>query len=302
MWTALLLPVLVLAVADSQVLQVAPHCQKSCGSLENIPFPFGIGDGCFMPGFKIDCNGGTPTLADSANSDKLEVLTLTVMPRPEARLMMPIAYKCYDTTTGDTKDSSSASVYITPPYRISNNRSELVVLGCNTFVYTNSGPWNRNLYSFYSGCMSYCDDGGSAKDGACAGIGCCRVDLPPGLTDNKMTFFHETSDWSHAGMDFSPCDYAFIVEKNSYNFTVSDLQMNGGATSKPLVLDWALRGSDPTSKIDNMKCADVENKPGYACVSDKSECLNSENGPGYICNCTTGYWGNPYVKDGCQGN
>jgi hypothetical protein len=195
-------------------------------------------------------------------------------------------------------------------YRISNTSNELVVLGCNTFVYTNSGPWSRSWYSFYSGCISYCDNEGSATDGACAGIGCCRVDIPPGLTDNDMTFFGASSEnarysssWSHALMDFAPCDYAFIVEKNTYTFRASDLKMNGSSTTKPLVLDWALRGSDPKSNLtDKMTCAEVVNKTGYACVSDKSECLNSDNGPGYLCNCTKGYWGNPYVIGGCQGN
>ncbi|KAM0872634.1 hypothetical protein ACQ4PT_038568 [Festuca glaucescens] len=289
-WTALLLPVLVLT--GSLALQPpATGCQRSCGGVD-VPFPFGIEDGCFLPGFQIDCvNGGTPIL--SGNSYDVKVLNLTVMPRPEARVMLPVAFQCYDTATGATKGSEGGTVYISSVYRFSDTMNELVVLGCNTFVYTNSGPWSRSWYSFYSGCVAYCDHEGSATDGACQGIGCCRVDIPPGLTDNSMTFFGasagSSSSWAHTGMEFSPCDYAFIVAKDTYKFQVSDLHMNGSSTTKPLVLDWAIRESNVTISTDNMTCPEVKNTPEYACVSANSECLNSTNGPGYICNCTQGY-------------
>jgi hypothetical protein len=59
-WTALLLPVL--ALADILAFQPRPGCQKSCGGME-VPFPFGIGEGCFLPGFQINCiNGSMPIL------------------------------------------------------------------------------------------------------------------------------------------------------------------------------------------------------------------------------------------------
>ncbi|XP_051197372.1 wall-associated receptor kinase 1 [Lolium perenne] len=298
-WTALLLPVLFLA--DSFLaLQPPATCQQKCGSVD-MHFPFGIGDGCFLPGFEIECTtGGTPILA--GNNNTLAVLNLTVMPRPEAEVMLPIAYNCYNTTDGASLDWFYGSVGISPAYRISNTSNELIVLGCNTFAYTNSGPGKTNLYSFYTGCVAYCDREGRAEDGACAGIGCCRVDIPPGLTDNTMTFFASYAastffGYTHTDLTYSPCDYAFIVKKNTYDFRVSDLKMDT-KTTKPLVLDWAIRNIEDGNKT----CAEVKNKPGYACVSDNSECLDSYNSEGYICNCTSGFWGNPYLtgEGGCQ--
>jgi hypothetical protein len=218
--------------------------------------------------------------------------------------MLPIGFQCYNTATGNITETTvlKSSVEIKSAYRISDTRNELVVLGCYTSGFTASGPWGlRNRLSIVSGCMVNCDHAGSAKDGACAGIGCCRVDVPPGLTDNSI-YFPNDGSYSHKGLDFSPCDYGFLVEKNTYDFRVSDLKMNGSSITKPMVLDWALRGSNVSSSVDNMTCPEVANKPGYACLSDNSHCLNSTNGPGYICNCTEGYWGNPYLIGGCKGN
>jgi hypothetical protein len=225
------------------------------------------------------------------------------MPQPQARVMLPVAFQCYDTTTGAALDFFSGTVNISSVYRISNTSNELVVLGCNTLAYTTAGLVNRKWYTFFSGCLNYCFNNTIATDGACAGIGCCRTDIPPGLTDNSMTFYAATANaqstgfLSHVGMQYSPCDYAFMVEKNTYDFRVSDLNMNGSSTTKPLVLDWAIRNTE----VGNVSCAEVTNKPGYACLSKNSTCLNSPNGPGYFCNCTKGYWGNPYIIGGCQG-
>ncbi|CAM0942687.1 unnamed protein product [Alopecurus aequalis] len=299
-WTVVcFLPVLVV-LADSLAMQPAPGCQTRCGNV-SIPFPFGIGPGCFLEGFEIDCKDNTPVL--SSSSDNLQVLNLTVMPRPEARVMLPVAYQCYNITDGNPGDGSYGSVGISSAFRISNTMNELVVLGCNTFAYTNSGPWGRHWYQVYTGCLAYCNDGTSAKDGDCTGIGCCRVDIMAGLIDNSMSFLgnqKQDQGWSHEGQDFSPCDYAFIVEKTKYNFSVADLKMDGKTTTKPLVLDWALRDKDAKTNVTGpMSCAVVKKQPDYACVSDNSECIDSKNGPGYSCNCTMGFEGNPYLHGGC---
>jgi hypothetical protein len=49
----------------------------------------------------------------------------------------------------------------------------------------------------------------------CAGVGCCHVDISPGLSDNVVSF----GEWDRSfQVDFNPCDYAFLVAKDEYNF------------------------------------------------------------------------------------
>ncbi|CAM0949182.1 unnamed protein product [Alopecurus aequalis] len=292
----------VLAVA-ADGLTVKPGCQASCGGVD-IPYPFGIGAGCFRPGFEISCYSSAPYLpGNTTESAGILVLSLSVMPRPEARVMLPVAFQCFN-STGGTTDYSYGTVDINPlgVYRISNTHNELFVLGCNTEIYINSGPPGRYKYSYYTGCVAYCNDSRSAQDGACAGIGCCHVDIPPGLTDNWMSLASGTAGyaWSHVDQEFSPCDYAFIVEKGNYTFKADDLTKMPTTQTMPLRLDWAIRDSNINSTGSMYSCAQVANRTDYTCVSKHSECVDSTNGPGYFCNCTNGYEGNPYLQEGCK--
>uniref|UniRef100_A0ACD5ZYJ2 Uncharacterized protein n=1 Tax=Avena sativa TaxID=4498 RepID=A0ACD5ZYJ2_AVESA len=297
---AMLLCAVVAAVAANG-LTVKPGCQASCGGVD-IPYPFGIGAGCFRPGFEIGCDSGKPSLpGTAAGSVGIPVLSLSVMPRPEARVMLPVAFQCFN-STGDSIDYSWGTVDFNPVgvYRISNASNELVVLGCNTVIYTNSGPPGRSKYSYYSGCVAYCNDSRSAQDGACAGIGCCRVDIPPGLTGNWMRLGSGSGEWSHANQEFSPCDYAFIVEKGYYVFKVDHLTKMPRTQTMPMRLDWAIRDTDINSAGSMYSCAQVASRKDYTCVSSHSVCVDSANGPGYYCNCTKGYEGNPYLHEGCK--
>ncbi|KAL5230582.1 hypothetical protein ABZP36_029358 [Zizania latifolia] len=289
-----LLMLIVLSLASTAASLIGkPGCQTTCGGV-TIPYPFGISAegvnvNCSLPGFEISCaKNNVPVLANT----HIKVLNLSVMPRPEARVQLPVAWTCYNSTGGVIDESTGAvDLNRTGVYRISDAYNELVVLGCNTEVYTNSGPGgNQYQNSFYTGCISYCKDSRSAQDDKCAGVGCCHVEIPPDLTDNWMYF---QTGWPHANMTFSPCDYAFFVEKEHYKFKVSDLTNMRGKLM-PVRLDWAIR-----SNISNMSCAEAKTSLGYTCVSRNSECVNSTNGPGYFCNCTRGYEGNPYIIDGC---
>ncbi|XP_040384192.1 wall-associated receptor kinase 2-like [Oryza brachyantha] len=270
----------------------ATGCPTKCGAMD-IRHPFGIGDGCYRDGFEIVCeDGGVPFLAAGADMKPIQVTGLSVE-TAEARVMLPIAWQCFNSS--DVVYSSSNGLVQFDErgvYRISSTRNHLVVVGCNTMAYTENQPnaGDDYGYDFFTGCLCYCNSSRHASSGACSGVGCCQVDIPPGLTDNSMVFDESYSHQSK--LQFSPCDYAFLVEKESYSFSTGDLRMNVDR-KMPVTLDWAIRDG-------SLSCSHAKaNKSTYACVSDNSYCVDAKNGPGYICNCSRGYEGNPYVPNGC---
>jgi hypothetical protein len=303
------------SAAEIIVFGRSAGCQARCGDVD-IPYPFGIGGGCFRSeGFEIACNTSNgddgdlvPTLA--AANDTIRVQRLLVDPRPEVKVMLPVAYQCYNSAGNVTRDFyGDVELNKNGVYRISDERNVFIVLGCNTVAWTQNGDsGGRGIYSslYYTGCVTYCSDSGSAMDGKCAGIGCCHVDIPPELTDNVVTF----QQWPRGDqVDFSPCDYAFLVDKNEYRFRRSDLKMELNRRM-PVWLDWAIRDRDGNAS-SAASCPSLEvqttknTAAGYACVSANSECVNSTNGPGYYCKCSNGYEGNPYDDSpdrGCKGN
>ncbi|KAB8112097.1 hypothetical protein EE612_050084 [Oryza sativa] len=294
-WLLADLLILLASAAESVAGQPAASCQARCGDID-IPYPFGIGPNCSRgKGFEIACNPRNdsgemvPTLA--AANGTIHVQSLLVAPIPEVKVMLPVAYQCYYSNNSIT-DSFYGEVDLnnTGVYRISDSRNMFVVIGCNTLSYTqngNSGGKGPYAGLYYTGCVSYCNDSSSARDSMCAGVGCCHIDISPGLSDNVVSF----GPWKRGfQVDFSPCDYSFLVDKNEYEFRSADLKMDLNRTM-PVWLDWAIR--------DSVTCPPLEvqeKKPaGYACMSDNSECVNSTNGPGYYCKCKQGYDGNPYV-------
>jgi len=264
-------------------------CPDSCGGM-SIQYPFGIGAGCFRKGFEIVCDGGgRPVLAGATAPIPVDHLSIRTA---EARVMLPVGWQCFN-ASDEVYAWSDGDVQfnLDDAYRISSAHNQLVVVGCNTLGYIQSqrNEGNDYSYAYYTGCMSFCNNSGSAADGACDGVGCCRVDIPPGVTDNKMNF----RAYSHREkLGYSPCDLAFLVDRENYTFHTADLKMDRNRTM-PVWLDWAIR--------DNLTCDEAKKAQGYACVSLNSECHDSTNGPGYVCNCSMGYEGNPYIVNGCTG-
>jgi hypothetical protein len=71
-------------------LAVKPGCTTSCGGVD-IPYPFGIGSGCFRKGFEIECINDGPVLAGAS----IRVVHLSVEPA-ESLVMLPIGWMCYN--------------------------------------------------------------------------------------------------------------------------------------------------------------------------------------------------------------
>ena len=253
---ALLLPALLLLpslLAATEGHTVSSACQGSCGGVD-IPYPFGIGAGCFRKGFEINCTDAGVPLLDGTS---IQVVNLSVDP-PESRVLLPVRWQCYQVNVSDgtvvrnMNDTSffnrEKNIPIDGVYRISHKHNELFVLGCATIgiVKTNE---SQTLASAF-GCMSFCRNATAAQDGLCAGAGCCNIRIQPELT-SIMFEFPNIRENRPDMLNYSPCDYAFIVDKDNYTFQSSDLLHMDRTRTMPARLDWAIREMPSLStKVD----------------------------------------------------
>ncbi|KAM0850246.1 hypothetical protein ACQ4PT_053210 [Festuca glaucescens] len=271
---AMLLLMLVVAPASAQRQQppvARPGCRDKCGNI-TVPYPFGIGAGCYrvdgQGGYALECDdsgSSPPRLTVEGYSHRLAALSLAA---GEARAYLNATRECFNSTGGlvggRSRDTSMALVFSV--YRFSDAKNRLVALGC-----PNLGYFVDAARYYVSGCMSVCRPSQYAMPGPCTGVGCCQSAIPPGID-----FFEPHQRNFPKGQDDS--DSVFLDRADDFDV--------------PVVLDWAVRN------VGNCSAA-RRNATDFACRSTRSECFDSTNGPGYRCNCSTGFHGNPYLDGGC---
>ena len=278
----MLLGLIILAATAAS--QPNSSCKEDrCGSLNSIPYPFGTRAGCYLDdSFLIQCVNISGTLKPILGYENLEVLNISL--DGELRVSTSV-------TRHGCNNYSSQS--IRSKFPLSNKRNKLFGLGFSIIWYI--GGYGGSTYG--TGCVSsgrrYIDnvyaglyDSGNIVNGSCSGTGCCETFIPGGVTEFYV------SVWSFVN-NSDRCMFGFVVENEAYNFSTNDVKDSQNRTTVPVVLDWAVG----TETCENAQ----RNQTTYACKAANSDCLNSTNGPGYRCNCSSGYKGNPYLPDGCQG-
>ncbi|KAG1363298.1 wall-associated receptor kinase 2-like [Cocos nucifera] len=253
-----------------------------CGNV-SIPYPFGIGEGCFLEGFEITCNNKSfnpPKPFLGGGSIDVEEIEL---PQGLVVVYHHIARDCYS-RNGSSSNSTFAFTTLGQALRFSTTRNKFVAIGCDTM-----GRLVDEESRFETGCLSVCDSASYITNGTCSGIGCCEAVIPEELRSFRV---HVTSFQNHTTCwDFNPCSYGFLADERRLNFSFDSFSRLANKERIAVTLDWA---------IGDKSCEEARNnQTSFACKAKHSYCVNSTNGRGYRCNCSEGFEGNPYLEDGC---
>ncbi|KAF6985405.1 hypothetical protein CFC21_081630 [Triticum aestivum] len=301
----LLLVILVVVLAAAAEGQ-RPGCPDKCGNI-SIPFPFGIGTGCFRDGFEVVCNesaSGPPRafLADNGiykeeannsesgfdtatfSSSPLELVSISLA-TAEVRAYAPISYSCSTSRTATFSTLQRMAFFISS-FAMSLTRNVLIGVGAEPQLSLDGYNVSCRIHGWPT--ME------SASNGSCMGLGCCEAALSTDHGDGSSITWSKKEGVIY--WESLPCSYALLVEKSWYSFSESDIRGNMTLFKKyprgvPLVLDF-VAGETSCPGIGHTAPGD------YACVSGNSSCADVTYG--YVCKCWDHYAGNPYLPNGCQ--
>ncbi|XP_010533984.1 PREDICTED: wall-associated receptor kinase 1-like [Tarenaya hassleriana] len=256
-----------------------PGCSDKCGNI-SIPYPFGIGRGCYLgDAYAVECHA--PNLLLLWES-RVSVLNLTL--EGYIRLALNVSYKCRDLKSNNSESSEPS--YSFTRFAISPTSNKLTGVGCGGFVTMMDMDNMQNQFS----CATMTNQSHGMIDGKCNGYDCCQ--LP--ISGNISRFLIQTTIPSNP--DCAPwpisCHYAFLVEDEGYEFRSSDLLVLRESRERPVLFNCLML----ISFMDILFIFSMV----FIFFNFLRKCNNILT-PGYLCNCTEGYQGNPYLKNGCQG-
>ena len=284
--TILVLLTYELAEIDAATAPMAkPACSSSCGNLE-IPYPFGIGPGCYMDKlFEVVCNGtGSSAKAFLTSIDK-EVRQINISNHPYSsdptvQVQMPIIYSKGCRSTG-----SDAALKISgSPFNFSVYHNTYISVGCDNFAtITGLGP-------VVFGCKSHCNKSNIVEGTRCSGFNCCESSYFP---SNQQEFHVEFRSINESkAREEDACKYAFLVDQNWLKSNKPDPSSVQYWETVPIVLEWAI--SNLTNNSRDM-FESLKKRYAVRCsFSDEAKDFDS-----FTCDCAYGFQGNPYLPSGC---
>ncbi|CAL4985372.1 unnamed protein product [Urochloa decumbens] len=291
-----------------------PNCRTSCGGVR-VPYPFGISPGCYRPGFNLICNTSySPPLLFLDSNNAFRVVDIFIQDTTVRVTSKPF----YTNSIYKICDNESFSYQfegIGEPYILST-RNEFVLYASGEDAQATMHGEYRNgstADSIMADCISTCSsvqagdhDAGMAHGHHCSSHdGLCHTPITTGTTPKKVelkclnlrTKHENVAQWEPNGENYA---LTFISEEGLSDHWYMILNKSGSGLldnmAPPLVLRWAVKQN--LSTVD-----DSDHCPGDVasslCRSEHSDC-RQENG-GFTCHCSTGYDGNPYITNGCQG-
>ncbi|XP_010545975.1 PREDICTED: wall-associated receptor kinase-like 22 [Tarenaya hassleriana] len=279
------------AATTAPELSFSSDCRSECGGI-TIPYPFGIGKGCYLSEwYEIVCNSTSGNPAPFLSRMNREVVNIS-LERGFSSNFGSVRIKAPITSSGcsDGEEFSSTLDVTGSPFFLTT-RNSLVAVGCNNkAVMTNVEPQ-------IGGCESVCDVRFAARgqNTSCNGYRCCEARIATSLQLIGVRI--EDVDGNITG---KTCRVAFLTDEaySPSNITQPELLYSKGQAT--VELGWFVDMSDNVS-VNSASCLNVTEARGYSAANGCICLYGYSFGRSYrSCSCNSGYKGNPYLSSGCS--
>uniref|UniRef100_A0A0D9W3E9 Protein kinase domain-containing protein n=1 Tax=Leersia perrieri TaxID=77586 RepID=A0A0D9W3E9_9ORYZ len=252
-------------------------CPKSCGNL-TFDYPFGIGSGCFRnTDFNLTCDNTArpPRLFLQGGTEVIKDIDAISYGSSSNYLYMDIAVDFSRAIPMSPNTKVYNMSWKVPGRSFTRAYATINITGCDFDICL----LDQDRNSFVKLCTVTCPDKEITEKVArqnCNGTGCCTIDVSSYPSGFQLKFVqHRKGE----------------LEEHTNRSSLWD-RIN--VTTVYASLLWSI--------VDQPTCAGTrDNKTNYACASSNSRCGDSyaSSNFGYLCGCDSGYWGNPYIPNGC---